>query len=739
MPDREPPHFHLESTGDETLRGWALRAGGHPFVDMRIREGDLIHPVVYGFPRSDLSRHFGVGPVHLPAGFEARLALSEGIHTLVFEACDINGEWRTLHTHQLRAPAPNPAGGQEVAQAVWPHEFARMLQLGLRRSATLPPEEAARSVADTLPRAAVTRYAPHPFHGHLHQPALLERALFGRLCIEGWLFHETLPIKRVLATADLQAWQTLPYGGQLPYVATLFPQHAAAQNCRIHGLIDVPAQLPSPLSVRLYAELGDGTWHLCQVQQAAVFDLEEEKAPFAPYGIRRFITLCRALLRALRQRGLTVKTDRLWWRGVRGVWREYRAQAPRATPLRPTAAAGLSAEAHAAAGITLVTHNLNYEGAPLFLLELARHLAEKGNRLRVITASNGPLREAYAALGATILQVDITALQTACTVRQLRAALQRLSAQVSWSETDLVIANTLSTYWGVQLAHLAHRPSLFYIHESTTPGSFYLGHLPPALLPVVEETFALATHVSFLTEATRRYYRPYLTRGNHSLNAGWINLAAIDAYLASHPRDELRRALGIEETTRLVINVGTVCDRKGQHIFARAVDQLWRHAPEVAASCRFVMVGGRQTLFDDALADLLHHLDRPNLTVVGETGNPLSYYASADLFVCSSYEESFPRVILEAMACRLPILSTNVHGIPEMVRPLHEGLLVPPGNTMTLAQGVATLLRDPASMQIFAQAARQRVVEHYDSRKLLRQHAALIAAVAGASPVASQA
>ncbi len=143
------------------------------------------------------------------------------------------------------------------------------------------------------------------------------------------------------------------------------------------------------------------------------------------------------------------------------------------------------------------------------------------------------------------------------------------------------------------------------------------------------------------------------------------------------------------------------------------------------------MVGGRTTAYDDAIVDLLGYLNRPNLRVIPETPEPNAYYGAADLFVCSSYEESFPRVVLEAMAFALPIVSTDVHGIPEMSRADHEAVLVPPGDSSALADAIARVLADKtlASMLAALQAGRGSP-PNYDAAILLPRHAALASAVA---------
>ena len=117
-----------------------------------------------------------------------------------------------------------------------------------------------------------------------------------------------------------------------------------------------------------------------------------------------------------------------------------------------------------------------------------------------------------------------------------------------------------------------------------------------------------------------------------------------------------------------------------------------------------------------------------------ETSRPQEYLGAADLFVCSSYEESFPRVILEAMACGVPIVSTGVHGVPEMARAGQEAVLVAPGDGSALCDAMVRLLREPQLGRELAARARTRVVAEYDSAQLLPRHAGLAARIATRHP-----
>jgi len=734
--DLNPPATPgLVPTGPLVLQGWVVGKSGRHVVDLRARYQGKFYPTIFGIPRADLAVYFKHHRPQLMAGFDLGLVLVPGSSVVELEALDLSGEWLPLGSHPV-APPVNAHQGVAPAGAVHPYDFSRALRLLLRRaSGGGDIVSLAATLADELPVPHVVRFPNLPFRGHLHHPALVAFDCFGRLMVEGWLFHETQSIRRVFASYDLLAWQTLNYGSEMPYVAAQFPEFASSSACRIYGQVDVPAQLPSPLNLRTYAEMADGTWELCHLQRSHFYDAEQVKIPFA---LRRNLTFWRAwrsLLAAGRQRGFIVETDKLFRTELLNSWREYRARAPRHrlavaaqagdSPTLPPTAPQLD---HA----VLVTHNLNHEGAPLFLLEYARHLAATGTKLTIISAAEGPLRSDYEALSATIQLVDARPLLRATSAAALRGAIAALSTQVDLGTANLVVANTVSAFWGVHLAAQAGKRSLLYIHESTPPDCFYYGHLASAALPVIEETFSLATHVSFLTDATRHYYRPLLTRPNHSINPGWIDLSGIDRFRAGHSREKLRSVLGLDPATKLVVNIGTVCERKGQHIFIRAIEQLWREQPALAAQCQFLVVGGNHTLFDAAVDDLVRNIARPNIRILPNSPTPYDFYGAADLFVCSSYEESFPRVVLEAMAFELPILATSVHGIPEMTRAGQEAELVAPGNTAALARALARLLENPAHARQLAIHARQRVTANYDSALLLPQHALLAAATAHA-------
>lgn len=723
--------------GPHVLRGWVWpKPGGH-FVDVRARVGERVFAGVHGFPRADLAAHFQTGrPVAL-AEFQVIVELSAAQSEVALETLTLDGRWTEFDRVRFAIdPAAAPITGWMPGPPTlrW-HELGRMLQLLLRaqrRDSHLPLAELARRLAAEVPMPRDLRFPHLPFHGHLDEPAAFARSVFGRIPLIGFLFHETKRIRRVLATYDLQGWQSIEHTRASPNLVEHFPRFPHAAACFLLGFVDAPAQLPDPLCLRLYAELEDGSLHLCSAQRCQRFTSEEEKSPYPPRDAADVDASFAALHAALTARGLKCITDEPDWAlelaRIRG---DFATRAPRSLPrVAPLQAAPVARTAPLPRRALLVTHNLNFEGAPLFFVDYAQHLAAQGVALTIASPSDGPLRGRFEACGATIKLVDVAGVFAAVDTAGTRAAIAAATTEIAFSDYDVVVCNTFTTFWAVHAAKAADRPVIFYVHESTTPTSFYGGRISPAVVALADEAFGLADVVSFTTASTRSYHTDYGRPENHRLAPGWIDVARIDAWLAANPRDALRARFNLRPGELLVTNVGTVCDRKGQHIFARAVDLLWRRDPELAARTRFVMLGGGDLLFDQMLADLMTNLGRPNLEVHRGTPDYFPYYAAADLFVCSTYEESSPRVILETMACGTSLLSCGVHGVPEQVRPGWEATLIPPGDTVAMCDAMIRLLRQPEPARVMAARARARVVAEFDSAVLLPRHAALAAEVA---------
>jgi glycosyltransferase involved in cell wall biosynthesis len=93
--------------------------------------------------------------------------------------------------------------------------------------------------------------------------------------------------------------------------------------------------------------------------------------------------------------------------------------------------------------------------------------------------------------------------------------------------------------------------------------------------------------------------------------------------------------------------------------------------------------------------------------------------------VLPSYREGTPRVLLEAAACGVPAVATDVPGCREAVRHDVTGLLVPPRDARALAEAICALLADPVRCQTMGQAARRFVEQEFDDQVVADRYVAL--------------
>jgi glycosyltransferase involved in cell wall biosynthesis len=79
--------------------------------------------------------------------------------------------------------------------------------------------------------------------------------------------------------------------------------------------------------------------------------------------------------------------------------------------------------------------------------------------------------------------------------------------------------------------------------------------------------------------------------------------------------------------------------------------------------------------------------------------------------------DGIPNVLVEAMAMGIPVVSTNISGIPELVGNRRNGLLVPEKDATALAEAIGELLRNPALGQRLGAAAREKVCRFFNAKK----------------------
>ena len=269
-------------------------------------------------------------------------------------------------------------------------------------------------------------------------------------------------------------------------------------------------------------------------------------------------------------------------------------------------------------------------------------------------------------------------------------------------------------------AHFAHSPAsvaMFASQLSGLPFSF-TAHAKdiytsdPAQL---REKIGLARFVITCTEYNRRHLLE-LADGHktpiHRIYHG------IDVELFSQAADSAR----IPVAPYQILTIARLTPKKGLPTIYRALKIL--HDRQIAF--RHTHIGGGEE--DDKITSLIRQLGLTSVSQLLGTrphNVVLEHYKKADLFVLGCEvapdgdRDGIPNVLMESMAMGVPVVVTNISGIPELVENEKTGLLVPSGDPDELAGAMLRMLTDAQLRCRVITAGRQRVVGDFDNHRLI--------------------
>ncbi|MBP6507893.1 MAG: glycosyltransferase family 4 protein [Opitutaceae bacterium] len=734
-----PPGWAFPA-GKSWVAGWLFLKQGRLVTDLRAWIDTRPCLAIHGLPKPGLDEQLLGRPAPPYSGFILLLTPQRGATWLRLEVRDADGNWREFFRTPITVAADAPAA-PPLASLPLSDRLVELMPRLLRRR-TLQPMAAFATLADDVVSAALAEpldALPNPpFHGALEEPRAMGWLRYGRILITGWLAHRTAKIRRITALIDATHEVPLFFGRARPDIASVFADLPRNAQVQFVGHVDLPAaQRSGPALVKIFAELESGEKHLAFAQRFTPQVIAGADTPLPARSRLTFASALWALRGATRQHGLLLGSSGALLASAREAWSAYCAEAPDPSHhRRSTLATSSSTAASAPRRILVVTHNLNFEGAPRLIFELAGYLhGQPGSSVRVLSPQEGPMRRLFEEAGMPVEIVDLSGALTAPTPAAFHLALQA-AIPLDWSGIDLVVANTMVSFWAVHLAAAARKPSLLYIHESSPIRRFFVPLLPAGLFPLVETAFRTATRVVFTADASRRVFDYLNDREHFRVRPSWLDLAAIDAFAATQSRAALRAKHGIDPDALVILNLGTVCERKGQHIFitAAALLETELRAAHFGRTVAFVMVGARDDDFVALLRLQVAAAGLQSVRFVAETSENFDWLRLADLLVCTSFEESSPRVIIEAAAFGLPIVSTNVNGIPELVTE-EEAWLIEPGDPRQLAAALRSAIAAHAAHDLSRPThARRTALARFDARVSLPQHLALANEAAATYP-----
>ena len=360
------------------------------------------------------------------------------------------------------------------------------------------------------------------------------------------------------------------------------------------------------------------------------------------------------------------------------------------------------------------------------ILALRGMLALDPARFQVVLVTGSGDRHLDQARHGGLEVITEPALRAPIDPRHDRSALRQLSVLLRQRPFDVVHTHTAKAGALGRIAarrcgvsRIVHTYHGFPFHEFQSPlrrGSYiaaerYLGRITDV---------ALCVGTGVAVEAIRRGIMP----AERVRTIG----VAVPEMPAPVPgaRERARRALGVPPDATVVGAVGRLTYQKAPEDFVAALRELGRTRAAGRPELVGVWVGSGE------LADRVGRLTRsapgPRVVLAGERADIPEILPAFDVFALPSRYEGLPTVIVEAMACGIPVVATAVNAVGDIVVPGETGLLVPPQRPDRLAEAVGYLLNHPGAAARMAAAARERVGTRFDVTTLCE---VLVAAYTG--------
>lgn len=341
--------------------------------------------------------------------------------------------------------------------------------------------------------------------------------------------------------------------------------------------------------------------------------------------------------------------------------------------------------------LLVFSHNLNREGASISLMELVCGLKLGGAVVpEVVAFQDGPVRAEYESHG-IVVHILGEILHKISTPDRLNLQVDRIASLIRDSAPDVVFVNTLLNFPAVLAADCVGVPSIWNPRESE-PWEQCFRFLPDAVAQRAIAAIALPARVVFVAEATRAVWRDFDLFGNFTVIHNALNLRRFATDMQVD-RLALRRSLGWGDDEIVFLNVGTLCERKGQMDAIGAIGSL----PEsLAGRIRLVFAGSADSVYARRLKRAATDVSSRNgvrIDFAKATPKIGEYYRAADAFMLCARMESYPRVILEAMAFGLPVIATPVFGVKEQLDS-GEACFYEPGDITSLAAHMRACIAD---------------------------------------------
>jgi glycosyltransferase involved in cell wall biosynthesis len=267
---------------------------------------------------------------------------------------------------------------------------------------------------------------------------------------------------------------------------------------------------------------------------------------------------------------------------------------------------------------------------------------------------------------------------------------------------ELVYSNTLAVIVGAYWAQRNQIPHLWHIHE-ILPG-------PKPLVKLLAKMLDSSTSRPIaVSHAVANHWQPLLKTAKTEVVPNGI---PYDEFLEAKP--SLREELKLSKEQVLIGMIGRINPGKGQLYFLEMAEKL----AHLSTQTHFILVGdpfpGYEPILEEMRKEISAKRLEERISYLGFRSDVPEIMASLDIFVLPSVlPDSFPTVILEAMAAGKPVVATQSGGAAEMVDEGKTGFLIPIADVEKGAKAIERLIVDPELRDKMGKAGRNRVLTNF--------------------------
>ena len=361
--------------------------------------------------------------------------------------------------------------------------------------------------------------------------------------------------------------------------------------------------------------------------------------------------------------------------------------------------------------ILIIVHELSLTGAPIVALNQAKFFIKKGYQVSIFSPKTGPLKKLIVK---SKINLFVYKNESKLKSYEVKNDLKKI---IEVKKINVVIANSLHSIW--HLLDFISKPivKILNVHESESLNSYISKQLAGQNLNnhIKNNLESLKSFNSIIFQAvnTAKIFDPLDLLRNKKVIPGSLPYNEIKKYRSKNKKNFLRKKYFFSSNDILISNIGTICPRKGQKNFILAALSLLKNEGPKFINCKFVLVGDIDTSYSSHIKTLIPSKYLKYFYFVKETSSIYDFYEISDIFICTSYEESFPMVLLLAMAFELPIITTNVNGIIEMLSE-DSSILLAPDDIVGLSNAIKKLIFDKSYCFELSSHAKSKFVRYYD-------------------------